>query len=700
MFDEYFELSTIDQQVPPAPAVHILVNPPCPSVSISVDQDAPSEVPPLDCAMIIALKWIYKVKLDEYGDVLKNKAPKAWYDTLLRFLLANRFSKVVVDPTLFIQKTGKHTLHVQIYVDDIIFASTDPTAFKRVFQYLQGTINMGLSYPKDTVMALTAYADADHVGCQDTRRSTSGSAYHVPLYYDNKSAIAFCCNNVQHSRSKQIDIRHHFIREQVENGVVELYFMRTKYQLAGIFTKALPKERFKFILPRPGMKCMKPETLKRLQDDKDDSNLVNTLNLKVMDLGSLGTESANGETYTMADMNSPINDAPAEQARAIIPPTRTDDQIFTVKQMGAHQDALDITPTNNNNPFVAPPSSDTVIKYVNTLGYPCVLRNVSAMSINALYQPWRAILSMINMCLTGKTAGYDRPRHYVLQILWGIIHRSNIDYAERIWEEFVQSIQTFLTDRKNLSTASHRKKKSSHLLIPSVRFVGKDGREIFGMPIPDALLTDALDLSLKELEKQTQVQLVRVVFRETDSGRFQPLPKVQGKGKEKVINEQAAHDLLTLQTSKKKRSADQFIFQRYIPMSTESSRNAESPSIDAKLTMTDSVTESDEEVAEINAEDQDEGQAGPNPDLEATDALTQQNPEQIDEEFTTTAYPNVQENLKLPTEDQVIHEEPASSTGNLSSLQNLDKELNFTNQFFVEKPQEKEPKKTNTESEV
>ncbi|GJX17653.1 hypothetical protein Tco_0218485, partial [Tanacetum coccineum] len=66
------------------------------------------------------------------------------------------------------------------------------------------------------------------------------------------------------------------------------------------------------------------------------------------------------------------------------------------------RDALDITLTNDDNPFVALPSSDTVIKYVNTLGYPSILRNVSAMSVNALYQPWRAILSMINMCLTGK----------------------------------------------------------------------------------------------------------------------------------------------------------------------------------------------------------------------------------------------------------------------------------------------------------
>ncbi|GJZ91094.1 hypothetical protein Tco_0663021 [Tanacetum coccineum] len=114
-------------------------------------------------------------------------------------------------------------------------------ALKRVFRYLRGTINWGLWYPKDTAMALMAYADADHAGCQDTRRSTSGSAQFlgdklIPLYCDNRSAIVLCCNNVQHSRSKHIDIRHHFIREQVEKGVVELYFVKMDYQLADIVT--------------------------------------------------------------------------------------------------------------------------------------------------------------------------------------------------------------------------------------------------------------------------------------------------------------------------------------------------------------------------------------------------------------------------------------------------------------------------------
>nr|GEX59496.1 integrase, catalytic region, zinc finger, CCHC-type, peptidase aspartic, catalytic [Tanacetum cinerariifolium] len=134
---------------------------------------------------------------------------------------------------------------------------------------------------------MIAYADADHVGCQDTRQSTSGSAQFmgdklvswsskkqkstaisnyglkfnkIPLYCDNKSAIALCCNNVQHSRSKHIDVRYHFIKEQVENSVVELYFVRIEYQLVDIFTKALPRERFNFLVKKldtPGVFVLK-----------------------------------------------------------------------------------------------------------------------------------------------------------------------------------------------------------------------------------------------------------------------------------------------------------------------------------------------------------------------------------------------------------------------------------------------------------
>ncbi|GKD96982.1 hypothetical protein Tco_1380879 [Tanacetum coccineum] len=205
-------------------------------------------------------------------------------------------------------------------------------------------------------------------------------------------------------------------------------------------------------------------------------------------------------------------------------------------------------------------------------------------------------------------------------------------------------------------------------------------------------------------QERTQGPAHPVVIREPNSGRIQPLPDVPRNGKEKVSDEQVALDLLTLDTPKKKSPAEQYIFQRRTPTTTGPSGHAESPLLYAELGLTDSETESDDGASpESQPQSSHDVHAGPNlehMDFEVTNASTQQNPKQMDEEFTTTAYPSVQENLKLPIEDQVILEEPASFAGTLSSLQNLDKELSFTNQFLVEKSQEDEPDKSNTEAEV
>nr|GEX42931.1 retrovirus-related Pol polyprotein from transposon TNT 1-94 [Tanacetum cinerariifolium] len=117
---------------------------------------------------------------------------------------------------------------------------------------------------------------------EDTRRSQSGSAQFlgdkllidygfqfnkILLYCDNKSALDLCCNNVQHLRAKHIDVHYQFIKEQVENEIVELYFVRTEYQLANIFTKPLPRDRFNFLIQKLGMRSMSLETLQRLAED-------------------------------------------------------------------------------------------------------------------------------------------------------------------------------------------------------------------------------------------------------------------------------------------------------------------------------------------------------------------------------------------------------------------------------------------------
>nr|GEV68440.1 retrovirus-related Pol polyprotein from transposon TNT 1-94 [Tanacetum cinerariifolium] len=79
----------------------------------------------------------------------------------------------------------------------------------------------------------------------------------VPIYYDSKSAIAFLCNPVQHTRTKHIDVRYHFIKDHVEKGTIELYFVGIEYQRADLFTKYLPEARFKFLVEKLGMMSRK-----------------------------------------------------------------------------------------------------------------------------------------------------------------------------------------------------------------------------------------------------------------------------------------------------------------------------------------------------------------------------------------------------------------------------------------------------------
>nr|GEU74770.1 hypothetical protein [Tanacetum cinerariifolium] len=321
-------------------------------------------IPRSDRVMIITLKWIYKVKLDERGGVLKNKArlvargyrQKEGIDFEESFSLVARleaicifiafaahmnmvvyqidvktaflngilreevykFTKGTVDPTLFVRTEGEDILLVQIYVDDIIFSSTKPDLCESFFKIMCSKFKMSmmgkLSFflgiqisqsprgiflnqskyaieflkkygmetrePADTPMVkkskldedpqgkaidLTCYrgmigtlmylifsrpdlyllrayvADADHAGCQDTRKSTSGS---MQLLGDRL--------------------------EQVENGVVELYFVRTAYQLAYIFPKPLARERLDFLINKLGMRSMSPETLQKLADEEEE----------------------------------------------------------------------------------------------------------------------------------------------------------------------------------------------------------------------------------------------------------------------------------------------------------------------------------------------------------------------------------------------------------------------------------------------
>nr|GFB21586.1 retrovirus-related Pol polyprotein from transposon TNT 1-94 [Tanacetum cinerariifolium] len=161
----------------------------------------------------------------------------------------------------------------------------------------------------DSGFKLTGFSDANYAGCKDTFKSTSGGAqflgeklvrwsskkqdctslltteseyvslsaccaqvlwmrtqltdygYHfdkIPIYCDSKSTIAISCNLVQHSTTKYIVVRYNFIKEYVEKGMIEVYFVKTDYQLADLFTKALPVEICNYLVRHLGMYSLCP----------------------------------------------------------------------------------------------------------------------------------------------------------------------------------------------------------------------------------------------------------------------------------------------------------------------------------------------------------------------------------------------------------------------------------------------------------
>ncbi|GJZ10708.1 retrovirus-related pol polyprotein from transposon TNT 1-94 [Tanacetum coccineum] len=591
-------------------------------VSTSIDQDAPSS----NKVFLIKLKWIYKVKTDEFGGVLKNKArlvaqgfrqeegidfeesfapvarieairifvanaahknmtiyqmdvktaflngelkeevyvsqpegfvdqdnpshvyklkkalyglkqaPRAWYDMLSSFLISQHFSKGAVDPTLFTRQAGNDLLLVQIYVDDIIFASTntamcnefanqmttkfkmsmmgqmsfflglqisrcpkgifinqskyafeivkkygmltsdsvdtpmvekskldedlqgkpvDATLYhgmigslmyltsskpdliyavclcaryqakptenhlnmvKRIFRYLEGTINMRLWYSKDTDMSLTTYLDADHAGCQDTRRSTSGSAQFlgdklvswsskkqkstaisnygfqfnkIPLYYDNKSAIDICCNNVQHSRAKPINRTIQLLDQKARNinPVVT-------QQVALDNVLVAPEKRLKIERCNARIEFSKPQNKATYQ---------NTI--------------------------KKIRDTDAYSFKIDKKKCRVDTEVF--------REILQIFTSLHNQDFIVPPSKDELIPFIQELGYSRKCDMLSVIHTDQMHQQWRTFAAIINRCIYGKTTRLDRLKESRAQILWGMYNLKNVDYVALLWEDFM-----------------------------------------------------------------------------------------------------------------------------------------------------------------------------------------------------------------------------------------------------------------------
>ncbi|GJR21801.1 retrovirus-related pol polyprotein from transposon TNT 1-94 [Tanacetum coccineum] len=527
-----------------------------------------------DCVMIIALKWIYKVKLDEYGDVLKNKArlvakgyqqeegidfeesitpvprieairifianaasknmtiyqmdvktsflneelkeevyvsqpegfidpdhpthvyhlkkalyglkqtPRAWYNTLSKFLLDNKFSKGAVDPTLFTQKTGKHILLVQIYIDDIIFASTDPKACDAFSNEMSSKFQMSMMGQMSFFLGLQVLQSPEGIFINQ---------YKYALEILKKFRMDSCdpVDTLMVDRLK--------LDEDPLGIPVDQTRFRSMVDSLMYLTASRPDLVFDVCMcaryqTSPTKKHL--EALKRVF-----RYLKGTINWGLWypkDIAMALTAYADADhagcqdtrRNNMADKNVP---APA--------PTRSDDQIlpftawvpigksnFFVLDANLLREALEITPIDQAHQFVSPPSGDAIMNFVNELGYTEEIHFVSRMAVNNI---------------------------------------TNVDYAELMWEEFIQAIQTFLTNKANLGSPTKKGRKDKPHVIPycqftkliiyhlgrkhnlhqrsesplhlaeedlclgNLKFVPKgEDDEVFGMPIPNVLITN------------------------------------------------------------------------------------------------------------------------------------------------------------------------------------------------------------------
>nr|GEX91157.1 retrovirus-related Pol polyprotein from transposon TNT 1-94 [Tanacetum cinerariifolium] len=279
-----------------------------------------------------------------------------------------------------------------------------------------------------------AFANADHAGCQDTRRSTSGSVEFLEerlISWSSKRqksvaissteaeyiALSGCCAQILWMRSQLSDYRlrfnkipiYHFIKEQVENGVIELYFVNTEYQLADLFTKALGRDRIEFLINRLGMRSFTPETLKQSMDEVDetvdttidqqiamDEALVpHAKRLRIGRSNFCLLSDIKSKEFTLQLGYDVLRINPFFKAFLV-----------TVDVPQIYMQEFWATATVRHHAIRF--KMDNKKHIVNLES--AVIRNLTDVNINKLYQPWRSFAAIINKCLTGKSSGYDSLR--------------------------------------------------------------------------------------------------------------------------------------------------------------------------------------------------------------------------------------------------------------------------------------------------
>ncbi|KAJ9541717.1 LOW QUALITY PROTEIN: hypothetical protein OSB04_028223 [Centaurea solstitialis] len=401
-------------------------------------------------------------------------------------------------------------------------------AVKRIFRYLKGTPYYGLWYPKGLGFELQAYSDADYGGCNMDRKSTSshiqllgnklvswaskkqqcvststaeseyvaaasccsqvlwmqtqlrdyGFVYKkIPIYCDSKSAIAISANPVQHSKTKHIDIRYHFLKDNVEKENIELYFVNTEYQLADLFTKALDEKRFKFLISRLDMADYAfPDTesleipriisertsVHQPQLDVDRQLLQTALFLEEKSNNVVYSVHAKTKAPVIAEIlkNHPLfvpltkeADVPliyVQQAWKLLEFHETEDRCYYTTKIDHFTISFGLNkfryllgfPSATSRPGAAQfepfDSIDEALASVRSIGYHGDLHTSSGFNKTNLPPTYNTLFTILNRCLTGKKTAHDTATQSMFLLFQGVLFNRHYDYAALIFHDMLE----------------------------------------------------------------------------------------------------------------------------------------------------------------------------------------------------------------------------------------------------------------------
>nr|GEW86705.1 hypothetical protein [Tanacetum cinerariifolium] len=405
---------------------------------------------------------LYKLKKSLYG--LK-QAPCAWYDLLSSSLLSQKFNKGTVDPKLFvrqsIKKYGMETcepaytpmvekskldedphekavdptrhrgmistlMYLTASRPDLVFVvcmcaryQEKPTekhlhVVKRIFRYLRGTINMGLWYPKDSCIALTTFADADHAGCQDTRKSLNEAKHVWPEQSETCSTYS-------------------------ERNMPLLILSETCFQLF---------KRNIIINPQ--------ETQQVATHDEKWVPFTEIVKISSTNVRLETIVSQKEETFQVViDL---IKNSSCFKAFTIS---------ADISEIFVQQTTLDICPRVKGVNFTDVPDDDTTFSFLIKLGYKGLPYKHTNMFVDHMHQPWTTLAAIINKCLSRKITSNDKLRKSRINIQYDLFYREIVNYPELIWEDLAFQIdhrKEKSSRRKNIPFPRFTKNKRLRIL--------------------------------------------------------------------------------------------------------------------------------------------------------------------------------------------------------------------------------------------